>query len=148
MIRIEASVTVNAPVEKIWNFMADFDTMTQWGPGVLEVKWQRPVGVGSTLLVTAQGGRLLGKRTANMRISEWEPTRKIGVESRSGGFKANAVITMEPLEEGKTMLTRSAEVEIEGLLKVIQPYIIYRVKKERAALENVKRIMEAQGSGA
>ncbi len=149
MIRIEASVIVNAPVEKIWNFMADFDTMTQWGRGYLEVKWQRPISVGSIVVVTAQGGLLLGRRTANMKITDWEPTRKMGVEARSGGAKANAVITMEPLEGGKTRLARSAQVEIGGLLKLIQPYIAYRMKRVRSAeLDNVKRIVEAQNSGA
>ena len=145
MISFEASVIIDASVEKVWNFMSDFDTMTLWGPGVREVKWESPIGVGSLIVVTAQR---FGRRTANMKITDWEPTHKMGVEARSGGAKVRAVITMEPVEEDKTRLTRSAQMEIGGLLKLIQPYISYRANKDRSVeLDNVKRILEAERPG-
>ncbi len=144
MIRIEASATVNAPIERVWEFMSNFDTLTQWDPGVIEVKWERPIGIGSIVVVTAQ---LIGRRTANMKITDWEPNRKLGVETRSGGAKANTLITMEPVEGNKTKLTRSTHIEIGGMLKLIQPYISYRAKKDGSAeVDNVKRILEAQNS--
>ena len=106
------------------------------------MKWESPIGVGSLIVVTAQR---FGRRTAAMMVTAWEPTRKIGVEVRSGGAKARAVITMEPVEVDKTRLTRSASIEIGGLLKLIQPYLSYRANKDRSVeLDNVKRILETQ----
>jgi uncharacterized membrane protein len=93
MINLEASVIVNTPVERVWNFMSDLNTMPQWNPGVLEVKWQRPIGVGSIIVVTNQ---LFGRMTVNVKITDWEPNRKIGMESRSRGVKGYSVTTMEP----------------------------------------------------
>jgi carbon monoxide dehydrogenase subunit G len=148
MISLEASVVVNAPPEKVWNFMSNLDTMVQWSPGVLEVKWQSPISVGSNAVVTAQR---LGKRTlADMKITDWEPTHKLGVETRSRASKVSGVvtITMEPLEGDKTRLTQSASIQIGGFLKLIQPYISYRGKKSvSAGLDHVKRLVEAQSLG-
>src|SRR6266581_2830296 len=96
MINLEYSVIVKAPVEKVWNFMSDFDNTPQWDPEIVEVK-------GLT------------------------------------------VITMEPLEVGKTRLTRSVRMDVEGLLKLIQPFISYKAKGFNVKrLDNVKRLVEAQ----
>ncbi len=150
MISLEASVIVNALPEKVWNFMSNLDTMTQWSPGVLEVKWQSPISVGSRMAVTAQ--RLRRRTIADMKITDWQPTHKLGVEveARRRGSKVSAVITitMEPLEGDKTRLTQSASIEIGGFLKLIQPYISYRGKKSiSAGLDNVKHLVEAQTLG-
>ena len=148
MISHEASVIVNAPAEKVWDFMSNLDTMTQWSPGVLEVKWQSPITVGSNIVVTAQ--RLLRRRTGDMKITDWEPTHKMGVEARPRGSNIRAVITitMEPLEGDKTRLTQLASIEVGGFLKLIEPYISYRGKKNiSAGLDNVKHLMGAQSLG-
>ena len=79
-----------------------------------------------------------------MRITEWEPDRRIGVERNSGGISAHSVITMEPLEGGKTRLSRSTQAEIGGLLRLIQPFITRRAKREHASeIDHVKRLLES-----
>jgi len=71
------------------------------------------------------------------------------MESRSGGVKGISVITMESLETGTTRLTRSATMELGGLLKLIQPYVSRRAKGyNNRRLDNVRRILEDQSSGA
>jgi uncharacterized membrane protein len=142
MINIEYSVIVKAPVEKVWNFMSDFDKTPQWDPEIVEVKWQGPINVGSIIESTAH---VFVRRTVNAKITDWEPNHKIGIESKSGRVKGLTVITMEPLEIGKTRLTRSVNMDIEGFLKFIQPYISYKAKGYNVKrLDNVKRLVEAQ----
>src|SRR6266568_2030278 len=142
MINLEYSVIVKAPVEKVWNFMSDFDNTPQWDPEIVEVKWQGPITVGSIIESTAH---VFVRRTVNAKITDWEPNRKIGMESRSGEVKGLTVITMEPLEVGKTRLTRSVRMDVEGLLKLIQPFISYKAKGFNVKrLDNVKRLVEAQ----
>jgi uncharacterized membrane protein len=142
MISNEYSVIVKAPVEKVWNFMSDFDKTPQWDPEIVEVKWQDPINVGSIIESTAH---VFVRRTVNAKITNWEPNHKIGMESSSGGVKGLTVITMEPVEIGKTRLTRSVNMNIEGLLKLIQPYISHKAKGYNVKrLDNVKRLIEAQ----
>ena len=142
MIHFEYSVIVKAPVEKVWNFMSDFDKTPQWDPEIVEVKWQGPISVGSIIESTAH---VFVKRTVKAKITDWEPNRKIGMESRSGGVKGVTVITMDPLEVGRTRLTRSVRMDVEGLLKLIQPYISHKAKGYNVKrLDNVKRLLEAE----
>jgi carbon monoxide dehydrogenase subunit G len=145
VISVEARTVVNAPVEKVWEFMSDPSTMTQWDPGVLKVEYQPPMRVDSTMMVTAQ---LIGRRTAKMVITEWEPNRRIGIAGKSAGTKVSAVYTLEP-QGNMTRLNRSVEVEVGGLLKLISPYVSYKVNKERSAeIDNIKRIVEAEVKSA
>jgi uncharacterized protein YndB with AHSA1/START domain len=140
MINTEYSVIVKAPVERVWGFMSDFDKTPLWDPEIVEVKWQGPINVG-----IESTAHVFVRRTVNAKITDWEPNHKIGIESKSGGVKGLTVITMEPVEIGKTRLTRSVNMEIEGFLKLIQPYISYKSKGYNVKrLDNVKRLVEAR----
>ena len=132
-------------MEKVWNLMSDFDETPLWDPEIDEVKFQRPINVGSVIESTA---RVFVRRTVGAEITDWEPNRRIGTKSKTGGMKATTVITMEPLEEGKTRLTRSVSMEIGGFLKLIQPYVSYKARGfNLKRLDNVKRLVEAQSPG-
>lgn len=146
MVRVEASTVINVALQEVWEFLSDLETQTQWGSGVLKVEYQRPVGIGTRVVVTAQ---LFGRRTADETITEWVPNRKLGIEGRSVGSRFNVVYAMEQVEGTKTRLTRSAQAETIGLFKLLQPYVSYRVKKENAVVvSNVKRILEGQNKNA
>jgi uncharacterized protein YndB with AHSA1/START domain len=146
--RVEVDRVIDAPVESVWEFLSDPRTIRQWDLRLLDVKWQPPVGVGTTLVLEAQlVGR--GRRTANVGITAWEPNRRIGFETRFGGVKANTVIAMNSIDGYRTKLSISSQAEIGGLLKLIQPYISYRVRKDRsAAIDRIKRILETKSKSA
>ncbi len=142
--KVAVDRVIDAPVESVWEFISDPGTIKQWDPRLLDVKWQPPIGVGTTLVVTARlVGR--GRRTANVRIAAWEPNRRIGFETRFGAVKANTVIAMDSIDGYRTRLSISSEAEIGGLLKLIQPYLSYKVRKDRsAAIDTIKRILETK----
>ncbi len=141
MITIEVSTIINAPVERVWEFMSDFGTMPQWHPGVVKVDWQPPLSVGSVATVTVQR---LGKRTARYEVKEWQPNRMIRAQVTSGRSKINGGYEMEPIEGGKTKLTISAVIEIKGVLRLLSPILSYMSKKGSSAeMQNIKRILEA-----
>jgi carbon monoxide dehydrogenase subunit G len=143
MPTITQSVTVNRPVEEVWDYISNFENTTRWSRGVLEARQTSggPLGVGSTLqtVVKAFGRR----RTADYLVTEYEPGHAFAFEVSSGPMASRARYSVEPAGAG-TRLTASGEAEVRGLYRLLAPIIVRTVKKHSAAdLANLKRILEA-----
>ncbi len=54
MIETEASTIIDAPPEKVWEYVSDLGKWTEWDPDTLKVEWGPPVSVGSVAVVKAQ----------------------------------------------------------------------------------------------
>ncbi len=146
MLRLEASTVVDVPVEKVWEFLSDLEKRPQWDLEAHKIEYKRPVGVGTTAVITTQ---FFGRRTISITIADWDPNRKLGMLYRLGGTKGNDDFLMEAVEGTKTRLTRSMRAEFGGLLRLLQPLISYRAKKTfPAELDRVGRILEARNKVA
>jgi uncharacterized protein YndB with AHSA1/START domain len=138
MIELEGGTTIDASIEKFWEFMSNLETLPHW-TGVLKVEYKDPVGVGTSVVATY---RLLGRRTFKITITEWEPNSRIGMKFRLGA-EFHEILTMEPVEGAKTHLTIWIRGEIKGLLRIVGPLISYRARKEFSGrLTQVKRAYE------
>jgi len=76
MIRSEISTVIDAPVDKVWEFVSDPGNMNQWSAQDSKVEFTRPIGVGSVITVTTH---LIGKRTIKGTITDWEPRHKFAM---------------------------------------------------------------------
>jgi carbon monoxide dehydrogenase subunit G len=140
---ISQNVTVNRPVEEVWEFISNFENTTRWSRGVLEARQTSggPLGVGSTLrtVVKAFGRR----RTADYLVTEYEPNRAFAFEVTSGPMTSRARFLVEPAGAG-TRLTASGEAEATGPYKLLAPILVRTLKRHsQDDLANVKRILEA-----
>jgi carbon monoxide dehydrogenase subunit G len=140
---ISQNVTVNRPVEEVWEFISNFENTTRWSRGVLEARQTSggPLGVGSTLrtVVKAFGRR----RTADYLVTEYEPNRAFAFEVTSGPMTSRARFLVEPAGAG-TRLTASGEAEATGPYQLLAPILVRTLKRHsQDDLANVKRILEA-----
>jgi carbon monoxide dehydrogenase subunit G len=143
MTTITLSVTVNRPVDEVWDFISNFENTTRWSRGVLEARQTSggPLRVGSTLqtVVKAFGRR----RTADYLVTEYEPNRAFAFTVTSGPMTSRARYSVEPVGAG-TRLTASGEAEATGLYKLLAPILVRTLKKHSEDdLVNVKHILEA-----
>ena len=143
MPTITQSVTVNRPVEEVWDFLSNFENTTRWSRGVLEARQtsEGPLGVGSTLqtVVRAFGRR----RTADYLVTEYEPNHAFAFTVTSAPMTSRARYSIEPAEAG-TRLTASGEAEATGLFKLLAPIVVRTLKRHsQDDLNNLKRILEA-----
>jgi carbon monoxide dehydrogenase subunit G len=143
MPTITQSVTVNRPVEEVWDFISNFENTTRWSRGVLQARQTSdgPLRVGSTLetVVKAFGRR----RTAAYVVTEYEPNRAFAFEVTSGPMTSRARYSVEPVGAG-TRLTASGEAEVTGLFRLLAPLLIRTVERHsQDDLANAKRILEA-----
>ena len=143
MTTITQSVTIDRPVEQVWDVIADFELTTRWSRGVLEARQTSDghLGIGSTLqtVVKAFGRR----RTADYLVTEYEPNHAFAFEVTSGTMTSPARFLVEPAGAG-TRLTASGEAEATGLYKLLAPILVRTLKRHsQDDLANVKRILEA-----
>jgi carbon monoxide dehydrogenase subunit G len=143
MPTITQSVTINRPVEEVWDFIGSFENTTRWSRGVLEARQTSdgPLGVGSTLqtVVRAFGRR----RTADYLVTEYEPNHAFAFEVTSGPMTSRARYSVEPAGAG-TRLTASGEAQATGLYKLLAPVLVRTLERHsQDDLTNVKRILEA-----
>ena len=143
MTAITQSVTVNRPVEEVWDFISNFENTTRWSRGVLEARQTSdgPLGIGSTLqtVVKAFGRR----RTADYLVTEYEPNRALAFEVTSGPMTSRARYSVAPAGAG-TRLTASGEAQATGRYRLLAPLLVRIVKRHSEDdLANLKRLLEA-----
>ena len=83
MIRIQANVTINRPIDEVFRFMTNHQNALQWQSGLLEARVTNDVvGVGKTWVDVVQ---FLGRRLEiASELTEFEPLRAVGFKSTSG----------------------------------------------------------------
>lgn len=142
VIKVDVSTVIDAPVGKVWEFMADLDTMPQRDPSVIKVDWQPPLRAGNVAQVTFRNV-VLGTRVGRYEVKEWEPNHRFRVRMTTMGAKLNGTYEFESLEGSKTRLTASVEVEVGGLMRIITPFLPYSANRDaKAEFVRIKRVIE------
>ena len=143
MAKIEASTTVDRPIEKVWNFMIDASNLPKWVPGNLEgrITSEGPIGMGATLQMKNSGWPKL----VEFRVTEYEPGRKTTMEVTTPQMIKGSVETFT-LEnaEGKTKVNMTMDLKLNGLSSLVGPFVARTMKKEgQTEVGNLKRILES-----
>ena len=144
MIKIESSVTINRPVEDIFEFIADNDNDTLWQSGVTESEQPTgSMGVGATY---KQVSKVVGREIeSTIEVTEYDPNRRFAFKTTSGPLPMAGSFTCEQVAEGETKVHILGEGESGGLFKLAEPVINKMVQREwETNLANLKDLMEAQ----
>lgn len=96
----EATVTVNAPVEVVWNCLNDIDHTPEWVVGLkaAELKTSGPYGVGTEYIDTNRLGPFPQKTL--WRITTFEPMSKQIQESESRVLPSTMILNLSPAPQG------------------------------------------------
>jgi len=144
MLRIEASVVINRPVEEVFEFVTNPENDPQWRSGFLESKQtsEGPKGVGTTEQGVVQ---LLGRRIEwTAEATEYEPNKKVKDKVAAGPMSAEQSQTFEPVEGG-TRFTLVLEGETGGFFRLAEPIVIRILQRDlEADVANLKDILEAE----
>jgi uncharacterized protein YndB with AHSA1/START domain len=136
------TTTINAPVERVFAFVADGETAPRWRPGVLDVKLVSGTGVGAAYRqgVKGPGGRRID---ADYVITAFEPNRRIAFQATAGPVRPTGEYRFEDLG-GSTRLTMSLEASLSGLKALLMGGAVQKTMD--AEVGNIDRI-EAQLGG-
>jgi uncharacterized protein YndB with AHSA1/START domain len=143
MVKVEVSVMIDRPVEEVGKFMSDLSNVPKWDTSVSEVR-QTSAGsleVGSTCYYKEK----MMNTTVLMRVTEYEPNRRLSFEHTSGPVKGSILTYRLETIEGKTRVTRTDDLKLSGFNKLLGPLVVRRMKRGIAAgFGNLKRMLESQ----
>ena len=146
MSKNQHSVVINAPVERVFAFAADFENDPRWRSEVQRMRYTtgRPVGVGSRAVETA---RMLRQTLETTTVTtDYEPNRRVAAKSTSGPVPIVASRDFEAVPGG-TRFTYTLEGDTSGVLLLrLMGSILTRLYQKRieSYLRTLKGILETE----
>jgi uncharacterized protein YndB with AHSA1/START domain len=144
MKRIEATVVIKCPIDKVFSYATDFKKMPKWQSSMSDIEQTSPgpIGVGATFRwISHMMG--LGMRTT-AKVTEYEPNKKISFNMNWGSSAGETHFIFEPVEGG-TKFTERNDVKFSGLNKLFSPLSVIAVQRTtKIVANNLKNICEAQ----
>jgi len=144
MARIEESIEIKRPADKVFAYTTDAKTWTNWQSTFPEAEQtsQGPVGIGTTFRGSIHMMGLTMKWTA--KATEYEANRKFGKSIISGAITNQQHNTYEPAAEG-TRFTIVYDMKVGGFMMLFSPMIVCSTRKAlKKALISLKTILESQ----
>lgn len=123
MPKLVRTITTDAPIDRVFPYLADFETNAEWDPGTVSAVARDDDGpkLGQTydLVVT------FGDRTLDMvyEITALKENRLVTIIG--DGSTTRAIDTMEFSEvpDGGTSVTYIADIRLKGLLRLAEPFL-------------------------
>jgi Polyketide cyclase / dehydrase and lipid transport len=142
MARIEESIGINSPVEKVFAFTTDVGKWSTWQSIILEAEQTSPgpFQTGTTFRGTT---RLMGRTMKwTARATEYEPPMKYGKDITSGSILIRQQNTYRPTPQGSEF-TIVYNMKVGGLLRVVSPLLVRSMRTElKKSLGSLKQILE------
>jgi len=144
MAKIQKSITINGPVDRVFAYVDDVMTSPEWLPSMMEVRDVTGSGVGQHYRwrYKMAGVPLNGEST----VTEHIPNERRVTDSK-GGVISTWTYTFEP-HDGGTKLGIEIEytIPVPVLGKLAEKLVLKRNEREAdTAMENIKDKMEAEG---
>jgi uncharacterized membrane protein len=143
MAKLTKSITINAPVEKVFKYVEEPTNLPKFWPSMVEVSdVKRSEDQVKTFNWVYKMAGL--KVDGNTEITEMIPNQKT-VSVSTGGIPSTIVWNYAPEGQG-TKVTVEAEYKVPGALlgKLAEPLVIKINEREaETLLDNLKTIMEA-----
>ena len=141
MARFATTVNSPAPAEEVFSYLAAFDNIAEWDPGVSQaVQVDRgPVGPGTAFDLVS----VIGPFSVPLRyeVVEYGPGRRIALRAETADFVSYDVITVEETESGSAA-TYDADLSLRGLRRPADPLLrlLFAVIGRRAEAGLRKRL--------
>ncbi len=143
MARIEESIEIKRPVDKVFTYTTDAKNWPKWQSFIPEAEQTSPgpMDIGSTFKGVS---RMMGRSMEWTAVAtEYESNKKWGKKITSGNVAIEEKVTYRPVESG-TIFTIAYDMKVGGLLKLMSSVMAGSMRKEtHKSLGNLKNILEA-----
>ncbi len=143
MASMDASVTINKPVEKVFAFFSDPANNTRWQGGLSESKQISPgvAGVGTKMQDTRD---FLGQKlTTPYEITEYEANKKVSFKSSGGPITYAGTFTFASAGGG-TQVSAHFDFEVGGAFKIAEGMVVSQAQKQfDGDFAKLKQMLEA-----
>jgi carbon monoxide dehydrogenase subunit G len=144
MIRVEGNVEINRPIEQVWSFLTNIDNASKWDTGIIEAKQTSdgPVGLGTTIDAVSESRNK--RRILKVKVTEYDLNKKVAWTVDDAGFGTGNIIYNFESVNGGTKLSKTSEVELKPIFKLLTPILRRRFNESeiKLDLENIKHNVE------
>lgn len=121
MTTIERSVSVDRPLERVFEYLSDFTTTNEWDPGTVEtVRVSGDGAVGTTYRNTSS---FAGRKTRLTYVVEkLVPNEVFALRGENGTVVAHDTMTFARTTTG-TRVTYVAVFDFKGVVKYLAPFM-------------------------
>ncbi len=143
MPKMESSIIISAPIEKVWAYLDDINNATKWSSNIIEAKLTSPgpTRVGTTYAYTIQA--IGQKMETTGEITAYDPPRKSAWKAIKSPFPMNGSTVLESVAGG-TRVTQTIDAEPGGFFKLAEPLLVKQQQSQMEAdLAKLKQILEA-----
>ncbi len=142
MAHAEGIITIDRPVQKVFDFVLDGKNNPRWRSSVLDIKLLpgKPLGVGAVFKqgLKGPGGRIDG----DYELVEVKPNELIKFQIIAGPAKPTGTFKFEP-NGRSTRVTFDLNFEPRGIAKLMEGMIHKSMQEEVKALTNLKSYLES-----
>ncbi|MBM2852761.1 MAG: cyclase [Candidatus Nitrosotenuis sp.] len=137
MATIEASTTINSPIDKVWDFVSDIDNEPKYWKGTKQVRNISKEGNTVTREVT-----IAFKDSKCMQTVTFYPKEKIHAEFTEGILIGTKTLRLTP-HGSNTRLDAIWDIKLSGMMGMFTGMIKKHVKSgTEQALESIKQEIE------
>ena len=144
MARIEESVEIKCPVDKVFAYTTDAKSWPKWQSSILEAEQtsQGQVGVGTTF---KGSNRMMGLTVEwAAKATGYEPNKRWSKNITFWNTIIEDHLIFEPIEGG-TKFTLVYDMKVGGLLRLFSSMAVSSMRKQmKLSLTNLKSVLEAQ----
>jgi uncharacterized membrane protein len=146
MAHAEESITIDRPVNAVFNFVLDGTNSPLWRKGVMDIERVpgKPLGVGAAFKqgLKGPGGRRID---GDYEIVECQPNELIKFQVTAGPARPTGTYRFEAAGDA-TRVTFILHFEPKGLARLMDPMITRTMRSEVATLASLKAYLESQHS--
>jgi carbon monoxide dehydrogenase subunit G len=120
-MRVQRTVTVEKPLDKVFTYLSDFTTTTEWDPGTVKtVRASGDGGFGTEYLNTSTFN---GRQTElTYTVIDLVPNTRIGLRGENKTLVAHDTMTFR--ETGnQTEVTYTADFTFKGVARLVAPFL-------------------------
>ena len=144
MTHIQHTITIDRPVDEVWDYVLDTRNDPVWITNVVDVGRgaDAPVEVGLEIEETY---KFLGVRLPmTLKVTEHEPPRRSAIEFSNGPVPGRGSYQFDAVDGG-TRFTMTMDTDAHGFFKLAEPVFARMARRDVAAsLGNLKDILEAR----
>jgi len=144
MARIEESVEIRCPADKVFAYATEAKNWPNWLSFMMEAEQTSPgqISIGTTFRGTIRMMGLNMKWTA--KATEYEPNSRWSKNITCGSLTIEEHVTCDPTDGG-IKFTLVFDMKVGGFLKLFSPMVVSTTRKEtKKSLVNLKGILEAR----
>lgn len=142
MPRVEYSIEIEQPIDKVFLYTTNPSNYINWQPWVLDTQSDRRIAIGSRIEVLSQFmGRKLNMTT---EVIEFVPNKRIVAQGVPRSFFTRVAYTFERTDGG-TRVNYVADFQPSGLLQLFGGVVVNRFRKATEdSFLRLKGILEAE----